>query len=419
MKNIIRLYCIMVMLSCLGACTDAIDPLQFGNSGEVRYAGKAKEASYAGGENRLKIEFLLGPDPNISKAIVFWNLRKDSVLIEIERENLQNNRVSTIIDNLPENVYNFEIYTYDKYGNRSVPVYLTGRTFGSRYATILNNRKIADYEVVDERGDIKILWADSVLSSFQTKVVYENNMGQEKTVIVGNKENTVLLEAVNTERNLKLITQFLPESAALDTFQSIVDFALDPLKLVMELPKPYAAFFVDGFDPPNSGGFSVLWDGRWGKTFSQTETSWASEAGWGSVTVWDPTSDGTGDATWLTLDLGSSVRVGRYRTGLYWPYYDYCPMKTELWAYTGKEAPQAKDGWNNWVKIGEVDNSSFLKTEADMVREYPNGDNIYTDPAAVPSARYYRVKCIENWNSDPRYSKVSMSFSEVTFWKLP
>ena len=86
-----------------------------------------------------------------------------------------------------------------------------------------------------------------------------------------------------------------------------------------------------------------------------------------------------------------------------------CPKKTELWAYVGEGVPTAQEGWENWVKLGAMDNSAVNKETA-----YGEGDNLYFANKEAPMARYYRLKCLENWKGSP-----DMIIAEVTFWGYP
>lgn len=418
MKNIIKIF-IWIHIFILASCSGEIDPLEYLNEGELRYPGKANDITYFAGKDRLMIQFKLGPDPNVNKAVIYWNLKKDSVIVDINKNSLTNNIVEKLIEDIPEDVYNFEVYTYDKFGNKSVPTYLTGRTYGKRFSSNLNDREITNYEAAGTGNDIKLLWSDSILSSAGVELTYTDLENKKKTLLIENTESSSILEKVNANEPIDIMTLFLPEPNAIDTFKSQSVLNVDPSKLTMEIPKPYASGYVDGFDFATSGDWNALWDGKWGKTFKQDTGGgqWAGEAGWKSFETKDTTPGKLAESTWFTVDIGSSVKVARYRTGFYWPYMMNCPKKTELWAYIGTGVPTASEAWNNWEKIGSIDNSTFLPTEEDMKREYPLGDNIYTDYETVPKARFYRIRCTDNWDTRAGQSKTAINLSEVTFWR--
>lgn len=404
MKKIILLFCFIPLFLNI-ACEGEIDPLQFAQGGELRYPGKVSSATYLAGKERLQIQLTLGPDPNVNKVIIYWNLSKEHLIVDIDRSSLKDNTVDVLIENLPENIYNFEIYTYDKFENKSIPTYLVGRTYGNRYLSILNNRPIATYEAVDN-GGVKIIWGDSIIYSAGVRMEYTDLEQNKKVVEIPNIVNETILEQVDINKEIEISTLFAPEPNAIDIFESKKIMRLDPTKLILELKKPYALNHVGGFDSAYGGNPDKLWDGKWGKTFNQDGSGnpWGNEAGWG---VFEPKTI----PAWFTIDLSKSVKIARYRSGFYWPYMNGCPKKTELWAYTGEGVPTAEEGWNNWVKIGSADNSALTLEE--MVSAYSLGDNIYPDYNSVPSAQYYRVKVLETWK--PGAS--CFSISEVTFWR--
>jgi hypothetical protein len=415
MKNIIKLLglaCLILITSCSGE----IDPLDYVDGGEIRYPGKANNLVYRGGKNRLEIQFTLGPDPSVDKTVIYWNLKKDSVVINIDRASLKGNTITKVIENLPEDIYNFEIYTYDKYGNKSVPSYLTGRTYGDRYANVLADRGMS-YEFSNLQGDVRITWADSIIYSSGAYLEYTDLDNNPLKVFISNKETerTIKDGIKYTKRDMKITTFFIPEPYAIDTFYTshIQEFDPSNLPVVVEMAKPYAGAFVAEFDTPVlqdwNSAWGNIWNGNWGKTFVQNTSGdpWADEAGW---TVFGTNPNDGAESTWLTIDIKEHVKLARYRTGFYWPYMSACPRKTELWAYTGTGAPTKEDGWNNWVKIGSMDNSAL--THAEMETQYGLGDNLYLDATdSHPVARYYRLRCYDNWDS-----KVHFIIAEVTFW---
>lgn len=407
MKTIIKAFRLFFIIFALSSCEGEINPVKdFTDGEELRYPGKPTEAIYRAGNNRLEIQFTLNPDPNITKALVYWNMKEESITIDIDRSQLTDDKVLYIIDHLPENVYSFEIYTEDKFGNRSVPEYMTGRTYGSRYHGFLTHRLITGYEAANLDGDIHIHLGDSVLGSQETILSYTNLANQEVEMTIANTVNTVTLENANFAKPIKYKTLHLPEPNAIDVFEvAAADYTIDPEKLVYELPKPYATYFVEGFDT-NNGNYAALWNGKWGKTYSTDDggSPWGGEAGWAAVDV--------PKGSWITMDLGRVAKLQRYRTGFYWPYRKSCPQITEIWAYQGTGAPTAADGWDHWVKMGEINNASFIKNQDDMIREYPIGDNIYIDYPKAFAARYYRVKFVTNW--DP--NNANCNLAEMTFW---
>lgn len=406
MKAILKTLGICCILFAVFSCEGEIDPVkEFTNGEEIRYPGKPLDMEYFAGRERLEIRFKLSPDPNIEKAIVYWDMKTKSVEIAIDRSQLVDNVVTKIIDNLPENIYSFETRTVDKFGNYSIPENLIAKTYGKRYESFLSSRQVTGSEYVNFDGGIRVIWGDSILSSRGVELSYTTLENKTVNVFVENKEDKTTLSDVDKTKPLKFRTVFYPEENAIDAFYTSYDeYTLNPAGL--ELPKPYASYFVEGFDT-NNKDFSALWDNKWGRTYSDDDggSPWGGEAGWKAVDV--PLG------SWITIDLKAKYKATRYRTNFYWPYKKSCVKTTQVWAYTGEGEPTGAEGWDNWVKIGEIDNSTFVITRDDKVREYPLGDNIHFAEDDL-KAQYYRVLFVDNWTGEG-----NANFAEMTFWVYP
>src|SRR5690606_24549100 len=129
----------------------------------------------SGGLNRVKISWPKGPDPSVVKARIFWNVFADSTEIPIEPSM---DTVSCMIDNLPEGNYSFVIVTYDKAGNRSVPLEVFGNTYGEKYQARLLDRPVLA-SLQKKNMEMFIAWgiADTAMGAFATDVKYVNLTG--------------------------------------------------------------------------------------------------------------------------------------------------------------------------------------------------------------------------------------------------
>jgi len=70
-------------------------------------------------------------DPKIVSCRIYWDLgtRYEEVPVDMSGGAFRIEKEIT----LPENTYNFDIYTYDAAGNRSVPVNVSSKTYGEQY----------------------------------------------------------------------------------------------------------------------------------------------------------------------------------------------------------------------------------------------------------------------------------------------
>src|SRR5690606_17809370 len=111
----------------------------FLKDGETSYTGKIDSLEVLSGRNRVNVKGLFISDPKISECRIYWNSGSDSISVPVTRT--QNvDTLDVIIDNLPENIYSFEVRTFDALGNKSVAVSKIGTVYGNRYQTSLYNR---------------------------------------------------------------------------------------------------------------------------------------------------------------------------------------------------------------------------------------------------------------------------------------
>lgn len=211
-KNKSIIYFFLTILSVwIISCTSMDEYSKFQEGGEIRYAGKVKDVFVYTGKNRIKLEMELGVDPFVSKVVVYWNDRNDSVEVLNVNPN-QSSNVEVVIDGLAEKAYNFELVTYDADGNFSISTYASGVVYGSLYEENLLNRskKSAVCGVIS--------WGKVPEGALGVEVTYTNSEGVEKTVIVQNSEVQTMIEDANDGTEFQYRTIYMPDSLSLDTF---------------------------------------------------------------------------------------------------------------------------------------------------------------------------------------------------------
>jgi hypothetical protein len=131
MKNLKGILVVALLVAAVAACTDMDDYLKYTGGKELIYTGRVDSVHARAGNNRVVITGLLIADPKIVKLKIYWNIRQDSLTMDIER--------SPGVDSLsipiplPEGRYNFELITYDAVGNSSVTVFAVGSSNGTNY----------------------------------------------------------------------------------------------------------------------------------------------------------------------------------------------------------------------------------------------------------------------------------------------
>lgn len=215
---------LVMVIAILITCSKEDDYTRLLNGKEVVYSGKADSVVVHSGRNRIAISWFLLSDPKITKTVIYWNNSKDSLVVPITRT-AGVDSISVIIPNLKIGVYNFVIYTYDKVNNRSVPVYATGRVFGSDYEKSLINRSVNSAYRWTNEVPMFIAWGklDNNNVAVGAKIMYKDSNGKPYTEAVSFKSSSdtsmlILPKNVNPGAVVEFITMIKPDKLALDTF---------------------------------------------------------------------------------------------------------------------------------------------------------------------------------------------------------
>jgi len=208
----------ILFCSILASCAKMDDYKKFAEGGEISYTGKLDSVRINSGKYRVILNGLFLADPKVKKCVVYWNNKADSVVVPITRT-ANVDTLKLVITNINEGVQNFVIYTYDADGNKSIPVYKTGRVYGDRYQSTLANRGI-NSAFTNETGVSTIEWGgmDRVSGVFATEVIYTDNANAEKKVRVPIDVNNYVLPNFKEKGTIKYRTLFLPDTLSVDTF---------------------------------------------------------------------------------------------------------------------------------------------------------------------------------------------------------
>jgi hypothetical protein len=184
----------------------------FIKDGEIIYVGKADAVSVHPGKNRIKLSWNMS-DANISKVKIYWNNRTDSLLLNV-LENTGN--MSTVIENLEERNYQFEIYTLDAGGNTSIKVNAEGEVYGDNYSATLLNRILNNATYLNNTATIN--WFNANAKTVHTEIVYDDKDGVSHTIVLLPADSQTILSLVNPNLIFKYRTLYLPDPLAIDTF---------------------------------------------------------------------------------------------------------------------------------------------------------------------------------------------------------
>ncbi|MFV0313409.1 MAG: DUF4998 domain-containing protein [Dysgonomonas sp.] len=224
MKNTIKFLWLgyIIFLCCkLTSCSDMDDYLKY-LDGVPTYTGIVDSVNFHSGDERVVFTGLLTSDPKIRQVKIFWNNRKDSLILNINRTS----GVDTLFLPIPlkEGRYNFEVISFDDKGIPSITVAKTGISYGAEYKKGLYNRPVKKLE--KEGNDAVIEWYNGDESSPFVKIDYEDTDGQLRTVKALTSDESTILENYKSMSLIKLQACYLPDETAIDTFKTLVEEAV-------------------------------------------------------------------------------------------------------------------------------------------------------------------------------------------------
>jgi hypothetical protein len=220
---------LLITLSLL-SCSKWDDYKKYTAGGEIIYSGKLDSVKAYSGKNRVRITGKLNADPKISTVKIFWNNNADSLVYEIKRSVSGNVFDQTFP--MPESITTFAVYTYDTDGNRSVPVYVVGKSFGDVYRRkISGNRLISTTRYLPNSTTITWEAVDPSLGAIHTELQYVINGVTKDMVIPAAAESTVFEGLPNTSSLIRFRGVYKPDSTAIDTFKvAYKDTVVVPVK---------------------------------------------------------------------------------------------------------------------------------------------------------------------------------------------
>lgn len=363
--------------------------------GEIVYVSKVDSAKAYPGHNRILLTWLKGTDPKVSLARVFGS---DGLLLKEQgvEEGATGQVQEILLENMPEGTHSLVLVTLDNKGNTSVKVTVPATSFGQRYQSTLQTRRI---ESAIYQGEyVQIDWHGPTADAVATEVVYEDVKGDEIIVITPANEGRTILENFANKTQIKYRTLFMPDSMAIDTFYS--DYADVELEYILDKTK------FKRWNTPD---------------FPYTEYNMGS--GYNIEKLWDEVYTGYGYIYLetqplprsFTFDLGQLATIERVRLSPNWSselYKNGNIKKAEIW---GSPTPDVTADFSTWNYLGTLESvkPSGLPlgqtTAADLA--YAQAGENFELADDVPPVRYIRFVVQETWSGS-----ISMHITELTFW---
>lgn len=226
---------LMLMASCEKMEDTYSDYLK---GGEIAYPGKADSLTAFPGNERIALQWLIMSDPKVVKAVVYWNNQADSIVVPIKKTS----HVDTInvrLADMEEGLYTFNVYTYDKDGNRSIGSQVIGEVFGESYQKTISNRLIRSVSWLNlpQQGSApafkgaEIGWYGVNAQAIFIDIEYMKEDGtttvlrEEPVRVTGRPplfRETTRLPNCRPNSMISYKTAYVPEPMAIDTFYTEV-----------------------------------------------------------------------------------------------------------------------------------------------------------------------------------------------------
>jgi hypothetical protein len=226
MKNLIKRLSIVgsiMYMIFLSACSDMNELSdRFLNEGEITYAAKVDSVTAYTGYKQVAIRMFIG-NRSVNRVRVYWNDYRDSTDVQV---NNQTGFFRTVID-VNESTYIFHLVSFDSYGNKSLPVEVSGEAIGDEFRSLCKNRDIVSAIYSDDTG-LTITWGYVPNYSDSCILTYTNIAGETVTFSVSSSDAvTVIADWKDWEERLIYFTHFVYKEA---------EFTVDAISQIVSIP---------------------------------------------------------------------------------------------------------------------------------------------------------------------------------------
>ncbi|MEC3878964.1 DUF4998 domain-containing protein [Parapedobacter sp. 10938] len=407
-------YLLVLLATFIGCQKQDATYREFIEGGEITYVGKADSIKAFPGKNRLKLQWLLIADPNVSNVRVLWNNNQDVLEVPVNKTS-EIDTVSIIIPDLNEGSYLFNVFTYDMDGNSSIRVSVDGQVYGDTYIASLLNRTVETGFFDDKK--LSIVWYPADDEEIGTELEYTDEDNVTHTIMVSPNTDTLALpHDFQLGTAVRYRSLYSPDSLSIDTFYTTEYTRIDPniwyveppVELDVELDKSLFSIYPLPGDAVAASFANNNLASLWSGVFIGNQAAGA----------WYRTVDGSGMPHHFNFDLGvvaklTSLRV--WQRGAFdqnsLVYANANLRKWEIWGSTDPAPDGSYDGWTHLLTCESFKPSGLpvgQRSPEDI--EYAQAGDLFEFAEDVPEVRYIRVKVLETWGNT-----TAMFASEFTF----
>jgi hypothetical protein len=223
MKNIlnISLFCCM-LLGLLSCANKDKDFKTFLGDKELTYPGLVGKIHAKSGNLRAALVWNPSPDPSITKYVIYWNNKADSLTLNSTNHNTSDS-ITAVIPGLNEYIYSFTITSYDARGNKSIPLDINNvKVYGPVYQSGLLNRTYdaANPFSIGTNRTIRLnfLPRDTSVVNIGTDIKYINKSGTEVIRQLKPDSAGITLNDYATGSVITYRSSYVPVKNSIDTF---------------------------------------------------------------------------------------------------------------------------------------------------------------------------------------------------------
>jgi len=377
MKNLFATGLLLFLVFASGSCSKMNDLHEKYLQGEVVYAARVDSVSVAPGNNRVQLDIRILAQ-RIDKVNISWENNEKSKELSIGN---QIGVFSITLDDVTEGEYLFNIVSYDRFNNKSLPYEFTVITYGDIFQSTLLNRRIES--IGFESGMAKIFWRAPMEGVKESLFRYTTNNDGTGEIIIPASEYETLIPDFKSGGEYSFTTFYLPQSNAIDAFESAETTGFFP---AYEF-KPDKSLFRNAKlpndeDPDYGWVMENLWDNNTGTGFHTAE----------NTGIPFPKS--------ITFDMGIEINMLRFK---YWQRQGFefrrgQVKKFEIWGSAEYDQTGDWDKWNLLATFESVKPSGLPfgeQTDADYA--WAAAGEEFTFPPNLPSVRWIRIRVLSTW----------------------
>ncbi len=395
---------VTVIYSCKKYETDFQD---FFNGREKVYPGTVTDVIAQPGNGRTGLKWKASSDPSISKYVIYWNNKADSLVFPVAEGNTADT-IRATITGLREYTYSFTIYSFDKKGNRSIPKEINNvKVYGPIYQATLLNRA---YNAVtpftyDDQGNVTLNFITpdtvNIANTYNTNTVirYVNKSGMPVELNLSSKVNSILLPDFKDGSNVTYKSYYIPSLQAIDEF-AVSEYSTYPTitRSAVQCDKSLFSalhLFNDIGQLESGTGLEKLWDGSVGPQ-GYPNLFHSSDSNYPPVISFDM---GKVYNNLLKVEETGRNCCGNPLEFEIWGIADLTNANTTLTSdNSGWKAEMQSKGWTLLTEAVRTDDGQNAKTF-----------DFISNP---PPVRYIRMRVTK------KLGTTSFNMSELTFWNF-